>query len=187
MAGPGGWSPAADRQPRELCSWLPCAGGAPWGSSNQGDPGTARNHCMLAELAPLRASASRPAVGSSAVRRRAPPSLALSAYGVFWLLSFGLYVPAPPRPALLRRAYGRKTLPGRFAYFPDKLCRPCKWTASVGHSSALLRQQPKNNGRGTLAGHHTAPDSPSPQQRINNHEHLHRTDHPRRQRRTGPL
>ncbi len=41
----------------------------------------------------------RPAVGSRARRRRAPDPLNLFVYDVFWLLSSGLYVPAPTRLA----------------------------------------------------------------------------------------
>jgi hypothetical protein len=45
-----------------------------------------------------------PAVGSSAVRRRAPAIPGPFVYDVFWLLSFGLYVSAPARRAPVPQA-----------------------------------------------------------------------------------
>jgi hypothetical protein len=56
---------------------------------------------------PVRASTPQapwPAVGSSAVRRRAPAIPGPFVYDVFWLLSFGLYVSAPARRAPVPQA-----------------------------------------------------------------------------------
>jgi hypothetical protein len=96
-----------------------------------------------------------------------PPGPVL-VYDVFWLLSFGLYVPVPARlapvvppgacapekssPALLRRL------------FPPKIFRvlPSRVDGTPRAQLRKLRQQPKNNGgRGELAGHLDRPDTPT--------------------------
>ena len=93
----------------------------------------------------------RPAVGSRAHRRRAPDPLALCVYDVFWLLSFGLYVPVP---APLAPPFLRGLRPGKvFSGAPSSLISSEDFPGLAlrvdGPARAQLRklrQQPKNNG-----------------------------------------
>ena len=84
---------------------------------------------MLAGLAPFWASAGAAGCWVQGFRRRAPGSLALShVFDVFWLLSFGSYVPAPARlapPSSGPAVQGMSLRRSCVAYFLREFPAPC--------------------------------------------------------------
>jgi hypothetical protein len=109
---------------------------------------------MLAGLAPIRASASRPDVGpvlDVAELRRARSCFV---YDVFWLLSFGLSVSAPAlfsRPSFVGSCTTENSSPALLRrLFPPKIfqCLALRGEGPPSATSKQACQQPKNNGEG---------------------------------------
>ena len=117
-----------------------------------------------------RASASRPAVGFRACRRRAPDALNLFVYDVFCAAVLRIVRARSTGSTVLRTAAQRMPCVGASlisSHNPSAAC-PSGCPGSVGHSYALLRQQAKNNRGRREAGR--SPRAAPPTWKEHNHE-----------------